>query len=175
MRLIIFCTAIIILSLPCFAGERVNLFDGKLSFELPDGFSMMPKEIAKIKYPMEANRPKYIYSNSKTTTSIAINLTESSSLQPQQLTEFRSLMEQSLARMIPGLRWIKKEFITLNGTEWARLELISNAIDTDIHNIMLMTSFEGKPLMFNFNSTKEEYSSVEKELNASILSIKLIK
>jgi hypothetical protein len=167
-----FCIAIIILPISCFAGERVNLFDEKLSFELPDEFSIMPKEIAKSKYPME-NRPKYIYSNSEFTTSIAVNLTENSSLQPQQLAEFRSVMEKFLARMIPGIRWIKKEFITLNGTEWARLEFTSKAIDTDIHNIILMTAFEGKPLMFNFNSTKEEFAAVKKELNASIMSIKL--
>jgi hypothetical protein len=173
MRSIILCITILIFSIPCFAGEQVILFDGRLSFELPDGFSTMPKDIAKIKYPMETHRPKYIYSNSKASTSIAVNLTENSSLQSQQLAEFKTFMEQTLVRMTPGLKWVKKEIITLNGTEWARLEFMSNAIDTDIHNIMLMTSFQGKPLMLNFNSTKEEFASVEKGLSDSIRSIKI--
>jgi hypothetical protein len=61
----------------------------------------------------------------------------------------------------------------INGKQWIYFELISAAVDTDIHNIILMTSLNGKPLMFNFNSTKEEFPKVIKDLQASIDSIKV--
>ena len=57
------------------------------------------------------------------------------------------------------------------GQQWIYLEMSSRAIDTDIHNIMLITPLQGKMLIFNFNSTKAEFPKVEAELRASINSI----
>ena len=107
------------------------------------------------------------------TTSIAINLLENTKLKQSEIVEFRNHMAASLQRMIPGLIWLKQDVIEINNKIWGRLELMSNAIDTEIHNIMLMTSFEGKPLMINFNSTKEEFDSVKTKLETSISSIRI--
>ena len=173
MKRLLLVLGLIMLANLSIAGEKVNLFDGNVSLVLPEGFSVMPEELAKVKYPIESHRPKHIYSNKRTTTSIAITLSEHSQLQPHQLPEFKAFMEETLSRMIPGLKWIKRDYAVINGKKWARFELMSNAIDTDIHNIMLMTSFNGKPLMFNFNSTKGEFPKVVKDLQESIDSIRV--
>ncbi len=51
--------------------------------------------------------------------------------------------------------------------------MMSRAVDTDIHNIMLVTPFRGGMLMFNFNSTREEFPRMEGALRRSLESISL--
>jgi hypothetical protein len=50
--------------------------------------------------------------------------------------------------------------------------MTSEAKDTDIHNIMLMTPQQSGFLVFNFNSTREEFPAVEAELRKAIESIR---
>lgn len=56
-----------------------------------------------------------------------------------------------------------------------QLEFISRAIDTNIHNDTYFTSFDGKMLGFNFNSTVERYGAHKAELLKSRDSIIIIK
>lgn len=49
--------------------------------------------------------------------------------------------------------------------------MTSKADGTLIHNMMLMTPLKGKMLMFNFNSTQNEFSTIETELRKSVASI----
>ena len=53
------------------------------------------------------------------------------------------------------------------------MEMTSNAVDTDIHNIMMLTGIDGKMLVFNFNSTREDFPRYEEELRKSLNSIEL--
>ena len=69
--------------------------------------------------------------------------------------------------------WKRKEIIEMAGQRWIFLEMTSSAIDTDIYNIMLITPFDGKMLIFNFNSTKEDFAEQEAALRASVASIRL--
>lgn len=95
---------------------------------------------------------------------------------PQEaLPEVQKSFTQLFKRIIPDIAWKKNEIIEHSGQKWLMMEMTSNAIDTDIYNIMLMTGFEGKMLIFNFNSTKEDFPKYEAELRASLNSIKLPK
>ena len=153
--------------------ERVELFNKKVVFVLPTGFKPMPKIIAKIKYP-NANRPQYLYCNDSGTTSIAVTLGPKGSLSPEQLPELKKLLINQYVQIFPGLKWINKGYITINENKWLNLECISHAVDTDIHNNQIVTSFNGADLSFNFNSTIEEYPRIEKQLKASMQSVVLI-
>lgn len=51
-------------------------------------------------------------------------------------------------------------------------EMTSNAVDTDIHNLLLVTILEDRLLMFNFNSVKYEFPQYEAALRESIESIR---
>lgn len=164
-------TLTFLMGFPAFAGEPLSLYDGHVAFVLPEGFTRMSDEIADKKYP-RGSRPTYIYADAKTTTSIAVAVAEGQ-VAPAQLGEFKALMEHTYTRMIPGARWLKKDYLTIANTKWARLEFMANATDTDIHNIVLITVLDGKPLMFNFNSTKEEFSRLEKAILRSIDSIRV--
>lgn len=151
------------------ADSPTSLFDGRLTIVLPDGFAVMPAEIAQAKYP-NANRPKHIYSNASTTTSIAVELM-AAKLTDTQLPDFQAFIERTMMRMIPGCKILTRDFVTIHGTRWARLELESNALDTEIHNLLLMAPLDGQPVMFNFNSTKEEFPKVKDALTKSMNSI----
>jgi hypothetical protein len=55
------------------------------------------------------------------------------------------------------------------------METTSSAIDTDIYNIMMLTGYDNRMLIFNFNSTKEDFPKFEKALRASLASIQIPK
>ena len=55
--------------------------------------------------------------------------------------------------------------------EWAYLEVSSAAVDQGIHNIVLMGVYDGRVLMFNFNSTLAEFPTVAKAMRTSMASI----
>ena len=154
--------------------NRTAVLSGKASLILPKGFELMDKKTIAVKFP-RGNPPKEVFSNERGKTSIAITVSENARLPPDKLPEFRKYIESVMERMIPGLKWISREYTEIDGRKWARLELMSNAIDTDIHNIILITSFEGMPLMFNFNSIKEEVGALGFELDKSIKSIRIEK
>jgi hypothetical protein len=154
--------------------NRTPVLGGKASLILPKGFEPMDEETIAVKFP-RGNPPKEVFSNERGKTSIAITVSEGARLPPDKLPEFRKYIESVMERMIPGLKWISREYTEIDGRKWARLELMSTAIDTDIHNIILITSFEGMPLMFNFNSIKEEFAALGAELDRSTKSIKIEK
>ncbi|KJG82464.1 hypothetical protein RN24_20945, partial [Yersinia pestis subsp. microtus bv. Ulegeica] len=47
----------------------------------------------------------------------------------------------------------------------------SKAIDTDIHNVMLITSFMDRGVIIAFNSTEELWNTYSDSAKASLLSI----
>ena len=53
------------------------------------------------------------------------------------------------------------------------LEMKSYAIDTDIHNHLFSTSFDGRALIFGFNSTEKDYPKTKDSLLKSAPSIKI--
>jgi hypothetical protein len=154
------------------AGEGVTLFDGAVMFTLPDGFKEMSREMINLKYA-RGNPPQYAYIRSGGSTSIAITHSQST-LTPDQLGEFADEMGQAFERIIGGLEWIDRGVVTINGRTWARMEMMSNAIDTEIHNILLITSFQDRPLMMNFNSTIREFDEMEAGLNHAIQSLQVM-
>ena len=119
----------------------------------------VPDEIA-LKYP-SARAPHFVVGNRPRTTTIAYDLKEDS-IPADKLDEVKESFEQTLQRIIPGLVWKERKIIELAGRKWIYFEMTSTAIDTDIHNIMLVASFQGKMLVFNFNSTKEGFPKLSR-------------
>ena len=154
-------------------GKEIQVDDGKITFEAPDGFEPVPKEILDIKYP-SSRAPKYVIGNKSAGTTIAYDI-KPNALPQDGIEEGRKAFTELLPRMIPGLKWIENKTIELAGQKWIYLELTSTALDTDIHNIMLFTGYNGQMLAFNFNWTAEEFKKYEKAIRASIKSIKFNK
>ena len=165
-------TLTILLSLASLVfGETVSLDNGHIKFEAPDGFKPVPEEVIKLKYP-SSRAPQYVIGNKSAATTIAYDL-KPHNIPQDKIDEARVAFTQMFPRMIPGLKWKENKTMEFSGRKWGYFEMTSTAIDTDIYNIMLFTGYKDQMLVFNFNSTKEEFEKYERALKKSIKSIKI--
>ncbi len=152
-------------------AERLTLPETTVSFEAPTGFTALSDDEIKAKYP--SNRaPRFVRGNASRGTTIAYEI-RPNAIPDSALENAMGAFEQVFTRIIPGIVWKRREIVQRAGQRWIELEATSNAIDTDIHNLMLITPYDGKLLTFNFNSTKEQFPKFERELRTSIDSIRL--
>lgn len=156
----------------CFAKE-ISISDTGISFNAPDEFQPLSQNLIDAKWPQN-NAPKWVVGNKSASTTIAYGL-KPNDISAVPLPELMNHFKTTFDRVIPGIDWKKREIIKLSGKSWIYLEMTSNAIDTDIYNIMLVTSYGKEMLIFNFNSTKEDFSKYESELRNSAKTIHLPK
>jgi hypothetical protein len=152
-------------------AEPIKVGDTEVTFEPPKGFKAVPQKIIDVKWP--TNRaPKFVVGNESASTTVAYDL-KPHVIPQNQLGEVQKQFTQLFGRMIPGLKWKKNEIVEHSGRKWLFMEMTSSALDTDIYNIMMITGYEKRMLIFNFNSTKEDFPKYEKALRASLDSIKI--
>ncbi len=154
-------------------AETIEVGDTGVTFEAPEGFEPLSKEIMAIKWPTN-QAPAYAIGTPSGSTTIAYDL-KPHTIPQEALPEVQTSFTQLFERMIPGIAWKKNEIIEHSGQKWLFLEMTSSAVDTDIHNIMLVTGFEGKMLVFNFNSTKQDFPKHEAALRKSLKTVTLPK
>lgn len=172
MKLKLMTAGFLALVLPVFAhADLVQIESTGISFEAPADFMVYNEEQISQKWPNE-RAPKWAVGNENGRTTIAYDI-KPHDISDAPLEKVKESFEQIFERMVPGLEWIERKVITLNNKEWIFFEMKSNAIDTDIHNIMLTTSYGKEMLVFNFNSTVEEFPAYEEELRNSISSIQI--
>jgi hypothetical protein len=153
-------------------GERVQLKEGRVSFVPPAGFKPMSKEDINFKFGRNgaAYAPDVVYSNERQNVSVAVRLAPGR-VTPAQLDEFQKAMEKTLEASIPGLEWIAREQLTLNGVRWIHFSLKAAAVDTGVYNEMYFTPFDDQVLIFNFNSTVAEHEKYKESLKQSAQTI----
>ena len=160
-----------LLAIPLAAAEPVKVGDTDVTFVPPDGFKPVPQEIIDVKWPSQ-RAPKFVVGNDDASTTVAYDL-KPHVIPQDKLGEVQKSFTQLFGRMIPGLEWKKNEIVEHSGRKWLFMEMTSTAIDTDIHNMMMITGYGNRMLVFNFNSTKEDFPKFEKALRASLASIKI--
>ena len=163
-----------LLALSCnLIAEPIKVADTEVTFEAPEGFEPLSKELIAVKWP--TNRaPAYAVGTPNGSTTVAYDL-KPNHIPQNALPDAQKAFAQLFERMIPGVAWKKNEIIEHSGQKWLLMEMTSNAVDTDIYNMLLMTGYEGKMLIFNFNSTKEDFPKYEAKLRKSLKSVKLPK
>lgn len=171
MKCLLFCCVCLVVASAGAVAETLTLDNGGISFEAPDGFKPLNKPLVVSKYP-RGQPPRYVIGNETATTTIAYDL-KPHEIPMDKIDEFREAFTKVLPRMIPGLEWKRNETVTLSGRKWALFEMTSFALDVDIYNIMLFTGYKGQMLLFNFNSTKNEFPAYEAALRQSLQSIQV--
>lgn len=147
--------------------------DTKITFNLPDNYTELDEFEIALKFPQKSkNPPQFVVGDERRTISVAYG-NNSLPLTQQNMGQAVEHMRRGLSTVMPSIRWIEHKTISLNGQNWMYLEFISKAIDTDIHNIMMLTPHKGKTVMFNFNATVEKFQQSEAELRQAIASIQL--
>ena len=148
-----------------------NIPGAGVSFDAPDGFSELTTDEIRQKW-ISGAPPKFAVGNARRTTTIAYDL-KPHKISANQLGEVKTFFEKTFERIIPGLAWQRRELIEHGGQTWILFEMTSNAIDTDIHNLMLFTPYREQLLIFNFNSTRQEFPALEAALRRSLQTIRL--
>ncbi len=152
-------------------ADPIKVGDTEITFEPPEGFKEVSQEIIDLKWP--TNRaPKFVVGDETASTTVAYDL-KPHQIPQDKLGDVQKSFTKLFERIVPGINWKKNEIIEHSGQKWIFMEMTSSAIDTDIYNIMFLTGFGDKMLVFNFNSTKENFSKYEASLRASLKSIKL--
>jgi hypothetical protein len=151
------------------SAATITIPGSSVSFEAPDEFTPLTQEEIDKKW-LRARPPSFAIGNARRTTTIAYDV-RNQSVPEDQLEAGLAVFERLFDRIIAGIVWKKKEIAEIGGRRWIFLELTSNAIDTDIHNILLCTPYEGKLVIFNFNSTKEDFPQFEAGLRKALSTV----
>ncbi|WP_203565300.1 hypothetical protein, partial [Alteromonas genovensis] len=167
MKLVLFL--ITLFFTPLIFGNEIEIPNSSISFSAPKGFQPFSKEVIEAKWPAR-RAPEWVIGSESTSTSIAFGL-RPNDISNTPLKKLKDYLKQTMSRIGPGVVWLRAEVISINGKDWVYLEFTSNAINADIHNIILASSHRDKMAMFNFNSTKDEFSKYEDALKESIESI----
>lgn len=170
IRFVVLFSLILTLA-PIVDAKTISLQDGAITFEAPDEFEAIPEDVLAIKYP-SSRAPRYVIGNDNAGTTIAYDL-KANPIPEDKIEEVRDYLTGVFERVIPGTEWVENKIIDHAGRQWIYFELTSNAIDTDIYNIMLFTDYQDQTLMFNFNSTRQQFEHYEDDLRRSVASIKV--
>ncbi|MFJ2976800.1 hypothetical protein ACIPDS_19375 [Kluyvera sp. NPDC087067] len=148
--------------------ERKNIPQLKLSLEIPQTLTPMSDEMAKIKYPSE-NRPQVIYGDERGKASLGISAGRHA-LPASQIDMAKEATVKMLANFKP-----QAEAVTVDGHKAWLITFRSQAPDTEILNMMLMTSQNDKAVQVAFNMTKDLEAQYQDAAKATLMSLKFDK
>nr|WP_255430631.1 hypothetical protein [Xenorhabdus sp. TS4] len=147
--------------------ERQQVPKHALSIKIPKGFTLMDEKSKRLKYPsMRDSNEKVIFTDERGKVNIIISA-ETVSMLPEQLDMFTD----SLVKMMPNYQPLLQK-VTVDGKDARIIDFISSAMDTDIHNKMLTTSFNGKAVIVSFNTTVDEWEQYKDVSTDILLSLK---
>ena len=113
----------------------------------------MGEEMLRLKYPSE-QRPTVVYSNPTGSVNVALNHT-GNPVRPADIPAVHEAVDSMFRNLYPSARWYRSELIQIGGKRFFMLDLRTPAIDTEVRNLMVGTSFEGRLLLFTFNAVRD--------------------
>lgn len=134
--------------------QEREILKGLLWMWLPDTFSPLDRELARVKYPNE-NRPDYIWSNPQTTVNVSLTHRQET-LEPGQTGEVRDYMGQMIENLYPSGSILDKGMLQGGEHETAWMDFVTPALDTRIYNLMFFMPLKGRLLMGSCNCLAHE-------------------
>lgn len=154
---------------PLSKGYRtVSLYNNKLRLSVPDYFTEMSSEMKYAKYPRD-NSPDVVYTDEDGTVNVAFNYTTTAMSDDNNIAAMQNRLLQQLQVANPIDLTTRTE--TINGSEFAVFEFMSQAIDTRVYNLMFLTELDGRMLLGTFNcieALKDEWQLKAKLILLSI-------
>lgn len=147
--------------------RTVSLYNNKLRLSVPDYFTEMSSEMKYAKYP-RGNSPDVVYTDEDGAVNVALNYT-ATAISHNDIAAMQNRLLQQLQAANPIDLTTRTE--TINGSEFAVFEFMSQAIDTRVYNLMFLTELDGRMLLGTFNCTealKGEWQPRAKEILASV-------
>jgi hypothetical protein len=150
---------------------RVYLADRQMSLVPPEGFVALSAEDIRAEYPTP-NPPNYVFSNGDRSASIAITFAPQA-LNLKQLPELQQLMSKHMEKTVPGIKWVQRDFMAINGGSWVKLEAIAKKKQENLHSDMYFTAFNDRMLGINFSASTEKYPTIKAAFTQSRDSIQI--
>jgi hypothetical protein len=150
---------------------RIYLAERQLSFIPPDGFVPLSGEDIRAEYPGDAP-PNYVFTNRDRTARIAISFTPQP-VSVNQLLELQKAMTKQMEKTMPGIKWIQRDQIAINGGSWVKMEAITKKQKDNLHNDMYFTSFQDRLLGISFSAKPEGYGALKQNFTTSRNSIQI--
>ena len=147
--------------------RTISLYNNKLRLSVPDYFTEMSSAMKHSKYP-RGNSPDVVYTDEDGAVNVALNYT-TAAMSDNDIATMQSRLLQQLQAANPIDLTTRTE--TINGSEFAVFEFMSQAIDTRVYNLMFLTELDGRMLLGTFNCTeslKDEWQPRAKEILASV-------
>ena len=132
--------------------EDRSVLDDKVVLLLPATFALMGEEMLRLKYPSE-RRPTEVYTNPAGSVNVALNHT-SNPVRPADLAAVHGAVEATFKKLYPSARWYDSKLVQIGGKRFFKLDLRTPAIDTEVRNLIVGTSFEGRLLLVTFNTVR---------------------
>jgi hypothetical protein len=137
------------------AAGPTQLKDVGLKFTPPPGFTQWSRKQIFTKFPA-AQPPRYVFAPD-TRGRVSIAFTSEKVPAGTDLPKLKTMLEDAYSRL-PGMKWLLRETLDLNGRKWVHLEFVSRAVDTNIHNDLLaMIRPNGEYVGVNFNAVTAEW------------------
>lgn len=137
------------------AGGTASLKEVGLKFAPPPGFGQWSRKQVFSKFPA-AQPPRYVFAPD-TRGRVSIAFTSEKVPAGTDLPKLKTMLEEAYSRL-PGMKWLLRGTLDLNGRKWVHLEFVSRAVDTNIHNDLLaMIRPNGEYVGVNFNAVTAEW------------------
>ena len=133
--------------------ETKSILNDKVEILIPKGFAMMDDATKKIKYPTQ-RPPSFIYTNEEANVNVAFSETTSEATQ-EMLPEYLTVFVNSFKKAQPNAKWEGNGIVEINGRKVGYLELLTEAVDTKIYNLLFFTDVNGRLLICTVNATEK--------------------
>lgn len=149
--------------------HEVLFFNDELSALIPESFHEMPAKMAKIKYPSE-NRPQVIQSNEDGSVNFAFSRLNSL-IPPDQMRTIGTAIKSMIARVQPAAVFYEEKEEPLENTQIEWFDFKGYAIDSQIYNLIFVTSMGNRLILGIFNclfADCEEWKPIAHQMMLSL-------
>jgi hypothetical protein len=122
-----------------------TLLDGKVAMSVPSGLGLMSDADKSERYPGR-NAPAYVLTNEDWSVNIAFDHKQVP-MKPAEVGELEGPMRQQLAGAKINSSGVRK----INGADFLVIDADITRPDATIHNLMAITSLEGRMLVISYN------------------------
>lgn len=170
-RALLVVVVTLLAAMPAWA-QRTDLYDGKVSLQLPSGFRpMTPTEITQ-KYP-RTQPPQFAFTdNDRFTRTIAITRRPT----PPGDTPPVATLGAQIQRQVAGINGVTMRHhgpVEIGLRTWYAIDFQSTAIDQPVENLMRVTLADNHLIIVTANVISRSFAQYEAALRAALESITL--
>jgi len=152
--------------------EERLLVEDKIMMMVPEEFTEMPEEQAKIKYPSE-QRPEIILTDDTTAINLMFTYMEQE-IKNEDIPAFRDDLIGGMTRLNPGIKPQERGVEIINDKNIAYVEFSNPVLDGKLYNLLYFLELEGRSLMINFNVHTKEMKYWKKAAYEMMKSIQIV-